>query len=219
MFPLSAVGWAAFWITLCPLSVEAATSARPTVLESKAFPETLLDEVRKTFTVGGKRIPPEIFRDFGDGDLADSGSIWVTVDVHAAVGSNLYADPIKDDGRWVTQTKLAEKIINGQEQTSYQLIGATANNLLVLIATYNGGGSGTFYTLHILDVSGQRAFDMDGDVYQRINVTSVRNVALGDRWDGDVKISGNTILVTTMRDGPADTSGASKTTRIKATRP
>src|ERR1700736_6254430 len=94
MFPLSAVGWAAFWITLCPLSVEAATSARPTVLEPK--------------TVGGKRIPPEIFRDFGDGDLADSGSIWVTVDVHAAVGSNLYADPIKDDGRWVTQTKLAE---------------------------------------------------------------------------------------------------------------
>ena len=60
--------------------------------------------------------------------------------------------------------------------------------LLVLIATYNGGGSGTFYTLHILDVSGQRAFDMDGDIYQRINVTSVRNVALGDRWDGNVKI-------------------------------
>jgi hypothetical protein len=150
MFPLSAVGWAAFWITLCPLSVEAATSARPTGLESKAFSQTLLDEVRKTFTVGGKRIPPEILRDFGDGDLADSGSIWVTVDVQAAVGSNLYADPIKDDGRWVTQIKLAEKTINGQEETSYQLIGATANKLLVLIATYNGGGSGTFYTLRDL---------------------------------------------------------------------
>jgi hypothetical protein len=109
---------------------------------------------------------------------------------------------LNDDGRWVTQTKLAEQTINGQEQTSYQLIGATANNLL-LIATYNGGGSGTFYTLHILDVSGQRAFDMDGDVYQRINVTSVRNIVLGDRWDGDVKISGNTILVTTIMDGPA----------------
>jgi hypothetical protein len=109
MFPLSAVGWAAFWITLCPLSVEAATSTRPTVLESEAFPETLLHEVRKTFTVGGKRISPEIFRDFGDGDLADSGSIWVTVDVQAAVGSNLYADSIKDDGRWATQTKWSKR--------------------------------------------------------------------------------------------------------------
>ncbi len=108
---------------------------------------------RKTFTVGGKCISPEIFRDFGDGDLADSGSIWVTVDVQAAVVSNLYADPIKDDGRWVTQTKLAEKTINGQEETSYQLIGATADKLLILIATYNGGGSGTFYALHIFDVS------------------------------------------------------------------
>jgi hypothetical protein len=45
------------------------------------------------------------------------------VEVHAAVGSNLYADPIKDDGRWVTQTKLAEKTINGLEETSYQMIG------------------------------------------------------------------------------------------------
>jgi hypothetical protein len=108
---------------------------------------------------------------------------------------------------------------DNQRPGTNQLIGATANNLFVLIATYNGGGSGTFYTLHILDVSGQRAFDMDGDVYQRINVTSVCNVALGDRLDGDVKISGNTILLTTMKDGPAYTSGASKTTRIKATRP
>ena len=211
MFPLSAIGWAAF------------CRSRPRHRRAPRFWSPLSRDPigRGAEDVHGRRKAhsTEIFRDFGDGDLADSGSIWVTVDVQAAVGSNLYADPIKDDGRWVTQTKLAEKTINGQEQTSYQLIGATANNLLVLIATYNGGGSGTFYTLHILDVSGQRAFDMDGDVYQRINVMSVRNVALGDRWDGDVKISGNTILVTTMRDGPADTGGASKTTRIKATRP
>src|SRR3984893_1813792 len=78
--------------------------------------------------------------------------------------------------------------------------------------TQAGSPSGT-------DARYSSAVDMDGDVYQRINVTSVRNVALGDRWDGDVKIFGNTILVTTMRDGPVDTSGASKTTRIKATRP
>jgi hypothetical protein len=33
-----------------------------------------------------QQIPPEIFRDFGDGDSADSASIWVTVDVKAAIG-------------------------------------------------------------------------------------------------------------------------------------
>jgi hypothetical protein len=99
------------------LQIQTAVKSTPRFWSPKAFPETtLLDEVRKTFTIGGKRIPPEIFRDFGDGDLADFGSIWVTVDVQAAVGSNLYADPIKVDGRWVTQTKLAEQTINGQEQ-------------------------------------------------------------------------------------------------------
>jgi hypothetical protein len=40
-----------------------------------------------------------------------------------------------------------------------------ANNLLVLSRRIIAGGSGTFYKLHILDVSGQRAFDMDGDIY------------------------------------------------------
>jgi hypothetical protein len=64
-----------------------------------------IDEVRHSFTLNGKPIPPEIFRDFGDGDLADSGSIWVTVDVKAAIGSNLYFDDIKQNGSWINQKK------------------------------------------------------------------------------------------------------------------
>ena len=35
----------------------------------------LIAEVRRSFTLDGEQIPPEIFRDFGDGDLADSGSV------------------------------------------------------------------------------------------------------------------------------------------------
>jgi hypothetical protein len=37
----------------------------------------LVPEVHRAFTLNGNQIPPEIFRDFGDGDLADSGTIWV----------------------------------------------------------------------------------------------------------------------------------------------
>jgi hypothetical protein len=61
-----------------------------------------IDEVRHSFTLNGKPIPPEILRDFGDGDLAGSGSIWVTVDVKAAIGSNLYFDGIKQNGSCIT---------------------------------------------------------------------------------------------------------------------
>ncbi len=142
----------------------------------------LVAEVRRSFTVHGKPIPPEIFRDFGDGDMADSGKIWVTVDVAAATGSNLYYDPIKQDGGFVAQTKTDPKT-NAWERTSYDFIGSTDNGLLVVVAGYSGGGSGEFMTLHILDLAAVRAFaDGDGkadDKHWRVNLTVVRNVILG----------------------------------------
>jgi hypothetical protein len=78
-----------------------------TAMAQEAAPAaTLMAEVRHSFALNGKAIPPEIFRDFGDGDLADSErSIWVTVDLKAAIGSNLYFDEIKQDGRWISQQK------------------------------------------------------------------------------------------------------------------
>jgi hypothetical protein len=179
-----------------------------------------LDEVRHSFTLDGKRVPPEIFRDMGDGDLADSGAILVTVDIKAAVGSNLYADDIVKDGPgWVAQRKIDKEAMNGYEETAYHYVGATANGLLVVIASYNGGGSGTFYTLHILDLAAARAFDLDGKIYDRIDLTTLRAIPLGDRWDGTAKISGNAIEITTKRAGPADDSGKSSTTRIEAVWP
>jgi hypothetical protein len=179
---------------------------------------SLIAEVRRTFTIDGKPIPPEIFRDFGDGELADSGPIWVTVDVKASIGSNLYFDDIKQDGRWINQRKTNSK---GEvlEETGYAYYGATENGLLIVLASYNGGGSGDFMSLHILDIASARGFDLEGKVYERINLTNVRSIALGDRWDGEIAIEKNTVRVTTTRSGPADDSGKRRTTTIEARRP
>jgi hypothetical protein len=68
-----------------------------------AFAADPLDEVRRSFTIGGKPIPPEIFADFGDAWLSDSRPIILTIDANAAIGSNRYADPIKTNGGWVTR--------------------------------------------------------------------------------------------------------------------
>jgi hypothetical protein len=57
--------------------------------------------VRKSFTIGGKPIPPEIFADFGDAMSADNWPIVVTIDANAAIDSNRYFDPIKTNGQWV----------------------------------------------------------------------------------------------------------------------
>ena len=182
--------------------------------QAAASTAALLAEVRHAFTLHGKPIPPEIFRDFGDGDLADSvGSIWMTVDLDAAVGSNLYYDDITVDHRSAMQKKTGSN-----EETGYVYIGATDNGLLVAVASFSGGGSGSFITLHIMDLAAAKAFDNDGKVYTRIALTNLRSIALGDRWDGDVTITGNTIRVVTTRNGPADDSARPPMT-IEAKRP
>ena len=212
----SACALAALWLMACSGAPLIAHAAAGKASQADLAAATLVAEVRRSFTVRGKPIPPEIFRDLGDGDLADSGSILVTVDVAVATGSNLYADDIKEQRGWVIQSKASQNA-NGGEETAYKFIGSTDNGLLVAIASYNGGGSGDFYTLHILDLAAARAFDSEGKLYQRINLTSVRGVALGDRWDGDVSISKNSIRVVTTRDGPA--GGTRAPMSIRATRP
>ena len=162
-----------------------------------AFAADPLDEVRASFTIGGKRIPPEIFADFGDAWMSDSRPIIVAIDANAAIGSNRYADPIKTNGRWVEQAKPGPGGLNGPETIAYEYRGATANGLLVFLGAWSGGGSGTFYYLHFLDAVSNRAFDEDGSTYVRLDLTLVRTVILGDRWEGDVKISGNSVRIVT----------------------
>lgn len=93
--------------------------------------------------------------------------------------------------------------MNGAEETAYEYIGRTRDNLLVVVASFNGGGSGTFYTLHILDATLAPAFDADGKPYQRLNLMLLRGVPLGDRWDGTVTISDDTVRIASPQSGPA----------------
>jgi hypothetical protein len=181
-----------------------------------AYAADPLDEVRRSFTIGGKPIPPEIFADFGDAMMSDSRPIVVTIDASAAIDSNRYADPITTNGRWVDQTKRGSGSFNGPETMSYEYRGATANGLMVFLAAWSGGGSGTFYYLHILDAASKRAFDEDGSIYSRLDLTLVRTYILGDRWQGDVILSGNSVRVVT--DASLGGHGAASVT-IEARRP
>jgi hypothetical protein len=103
-----------------------------------AFATDPLDEVRRSFTIGGKPIPPEIFADFGDAMMSDNRPIVVTIDANAAIDSNRYADPIKTNGRWVEQIKLGSGSFNGPETMSYEFRGGTANgNVTAKVARFS----------------------------------------------------------------------------------
>ena len=146
-----------------------------------------LDELRASFTIGGKPVPPEVFGEFGDAMMSDNRAIVVGIDALTALDSNRYADPIKRNGAWIEQMKPQNTGINGAETEAYKFIGAAANGLLVVLASWSGGGTGAFYTLHIVDAAWANAFDEDGARYRRLVLTPVRSVILGDRWQGDVR--------------------------------
>jgi len=194
-------------------------SILPAAAQQPTPTSALLSEVRQSFTLAGKRIPPEIFRDFGDGNLADSQPIWVTVDIRAAIDSNLYADEIGERGGWVIQRKRLPGTMNGWEETAYSYSGATDNGLLVVLAAYNGGGSGNFITLHLLSLEPAPAFDSTGAIYGRINLTNLRSIPLGDRWNGEIHLANNTVRVVTTRKGPADQSGKREEMTFEARKP
>jgi hypothetical protein len=167
------------------------------LLATSAIAADALQELRSFFTIGGKPVPPNVFGDFGDAMMSDGRSIVVTVDVLAAMDSNRYADPIKTNGPWFLQEKPQNRGINGPETIWYKFIGATQNGLLIVVAAWSGGGIGVFHWLHIVDAAWADAFDDDGASYRRLNLTNLRSYSLGDRWDGTVTISGNTVRVET----------------------
>ena len=167
------------------------------VLVTQAAAADALQELRASFTIAGKPAPPDVFGDFGDAMMSDGRPIVVTIDVLAAMGSNRYADPIKSNGPWFVQEKPQNQGINGAESMSYKFVGATQNGLLIAVAAWSGGGTGVFHWLHIVDAAWANAFDDDGASYRRLNLTNLRSYSLGDRWDGTVTISGNTLRVET----------------------
>ena len=168
-------------------------------LIAPALAASPLDELRRSFTLDGKPVPPGVFRDFGDADLDDSLPSVVAIDVKAAIDSNRYGDPIARRGEWLTQRRPAAGSLNGAEETDYRFIGATKSGLLVVIATYSGGGSGVFTTLHVLDASLAAGFDGDGKRYGRVDLAVLSSVVLGDRWQGEAAIAGDTIRIATTR--------------------
>jgi hypothetical protein len=161
-----------------------------------------LDEVRRSFKIDGKPIAPRIFADFGDATLSDSRPIAVTVDALAGMDSNRYFGAITQKGGWFEQSVSPPDARKDVETISYGYQGATRDNLLVVLTCYSGGGSGEFCALNILDAAWGIGFDDDGESYQRLDLTILRSVALGDRWAGEIEIAGNSIHVATTGSLP-----------------
>ena len=180
-----------------------------------------LDEVRAHFTISHKPVPPEALGDLGADDLADPGhSLRVTVDLLRAIGADGYPDKIEvGEKGWISQAKTAAGGQQPAEAVGYKFVGATRSGLLVTLSSFWGGGSGRFYTLQILDAGIGHAFDADGKLYERLTLTAIRNISLGDRWQGSVTIRGDALVVLTKPGEPNNSQTEPSTQTIPAVRP
>ena len=158
-----------------------------------------LDELRRAFALGGKPVPPTSSATSAPPTSPTRCRRSSRSTSRRRSNSNRYGDPIVRNGDWVEQSRPAEGSLNGAEETGYRFIGVTKNGLLIVVAYYSGGGTGVFYSLYVLDASLAAGFDGDGKPYRRVDLTLLRSVALGDRWQGDVSIAGDTLRIATVK--------------------
>ena len=207
-----------------PMFKNAIAAALLLVLTIPALSQSIddsLKELRQTFTLRGKPIPPAVFADFGDADMSGANSIRVTVDLLAAMDSNLYSAGLNAaPSGWVSQKKaIGAGADKAAETTAYKFNGVTKNGLLLVTAAFSGGGSGNYLTLHILDAAPARAFDSEGKAYDRLNLTVLRSIPLGDRWKGAIEIAGDNIAITTEPGEPNNSNPQRETRIVEAARP
>lgn len=181
--------------------------SRPNAISSEGQDKLLvpdvLDELRRNFTVGGRTIPPLIFRDLGDGNEADTKSMLITADVKAAIGGNQYSGLIKREEGFVVQSSEASEGSRAVDTEAYRFLGATPDGLLVVLTNSSSSdGHGSFYHLHVLDASVTAAIDYRGRKYERVTVTTLQLIPVGDRWAGQAKLSGDIVTITRPESGP-----------------
>ena len=157
-----------------------------------------LDELRRSFTLDGKPVPPDVFRDFGDADLGDSLPAVVTIDVKAAINSNRYGFPIARRGGLVTQSRPAIGSLNGAEETGYRYVGATKNGLPRRHRHLTAAAAAASSPRCMCST---RASPPASTATASVTAASISPCfaasSLGDRWQGEATIAGDTVRIVT----------------------
>jgi len=107
----------------------------------------------------------------------------------------------------------------------YRHIGRTASGIDVLLTMDSGGGSGVFENLMLVRVEEEsgggsvRAVDGKTDVMtfkqRRVVIRKLGEIVLGDRWQGDLKVSGNEIAIGKDTGPQADSDSRARVVKIE----
>jgi hypothetical protein len=88
-----------------------------------------------------------------------------------------------------------------QTEFGYQFVGMTSSGITILLTSDWGGGTGVFKSLLLVAFEYDKSIrcDWDQGVVQtegkRLLIKRLGEIPLGDRWDGELKVNGNSIFV------------------------
>lgn len=131
----------------------------------------------------------------------------VAINVLKSQSSNRYfgdAHVRKIDGQnpfvYLETTTIENGETNHQE-FGYEYVGMTKSDIHVLYTSDSGGGSGVFKNLLLLAFEYDNGINCDLDkktiqpARKRLLLKKLGEISLGDRWDGELKVEGNSIFI------------------------
>ena len=151
-------------------------------------------------------ISPRIIQDLSTW-ISDSGDQVVAINVLEAQGSNRYhGDAHVGEGHppYVsTETTTVDFGVTNNAWFGYHFIGMTKSGVYVLETSDSGGGSGVFRNILLLTFEDDDGIvcDWEKTVARHLNkrkrllINKLGEIPLGDRWDGELKVEGDSIIV------------------------
>ena len=164
---------------------------------------------RKDFQFSFAREPyinPKIIQDFSTW-ISDKGDQVVAINVLESQDSNRYFGDVqvrKTDGQnpfVYLETTTVENGETNRQEFGYNYVGMTKSGVHVLYTSDWGGGSGVFKNLLLLAFEYDNGIGYDWDKREirsdgkRLLLKKLGEIPLGDRWDGELKVEGNSIFV------------------------
>ena len=150
-------------------------------------------------------VSPRIIQDLSAWE-SDQGDQMLAVDLAGSQDSNRYSgkvDVTRAQGSRDFVSVTTDPAEKGDDSTvfGYQFIGQTKSGVYVLFTQSSDGGSGVFRNLMLVHFEGTRSPRVDeksGEVrwgQERVVLEKLGEIPLGDRWDGELKMEGDTLFI------------------------
>lgn len=187
---------------------------QPQPQERSLIIQQQLTELNKSFTYKGKPIHPRAIQDLISW-VADPLPGPIAVDVEGTYDTNRYFGDYEVRENGLIFVDLEQKLVEKKGWFAYEHLGKLANGYHVLRTYDNGGGTGVFSSILIVEAITDFEHKDNGSRREFLVLKRRGEFDIGDRYSGQIKLipEENTILISA--DKPIDARSYENITELK----